>query len=498
MKSVLAFFASCYLFWGCGKNKPQNSEHFVENSKIENRAQIQAEIKSSFSSSSNLYQRIGTFVHTFIDLFKIEMKDSWPKVLFQGDGIRVVFDAILNSFTGQILVKDGNFDIVKPLLIKNRYGEKKVIIKTNGSLLNGLPHHYTIHLMADNKEFLLFKKSAGGHKKFYLKDFLQFAFPEEEIARELSRVSEKLGLNIELNFDRKRVLITSQADPNKDIPLRIAGTPWVANLGEVFLIFDNNRLYVPKDNKLKLVLKSQDRPSYFKFYHDYLEFKLDYKISSQKEVEFKILKKVFDIDIDIDFNLEKTDKVYRVKYANISEDIRMNTKYFINHEKKNIYQELGSAKFYLSKFFNFHVHDPKLVLQSNTLDLKSLKDVVDSYGIKSVIDLNDDQDLPRPQYTQTLGSFLREKSVKFLNIPLSRKYLPNELELLEIISKLDRIEKPMLIISKNGLLRSSYIAHKYLGSVDVGHDDFIQLLSLKLYSEKESDSEYMQYFEQFE
>jgi hypothetical protein len=229
-----------------------------------------------------------------------------------------------------------------------------------------------------------------------------------------------------------------------------------------------------------------------------LEFKLDYKISSQKEVEFKILKKVFDIDIDIDFNLEKTDKVYRVKYANISEDIRMNTKYFINHEKKNIYQELGSAKFYLSKFFNFHVHDPKLVLQSNTLDLKSLKDVVDSYGIKSVIDLNDDQDLPRPQYTQTLGSFLREKSVKFLNIPLSRKYLPNELELLEIISKLDRIEKPMLIISKNGLLRSSYIAHKYLGSVDVGHDDFIQLLSLKLYSEKESDSEYMQYFEQFE
>ena len=105
---------------------------------------------------------------------------------------------------------------------------------------------------------------------------------------------------------------------------------------------------------------------------------------------------------------------------------------------------------------NFHAVKEGQAYRSGQLDGESFKLVVDTYGIRTVINLRGEN--PDEQWYQQEVAATLEKGVTLVNIPMSAKSLPSRETLLAIYDTIITSEHPVLIHCQAGADRTGAVS----------------------------------------
>jgi protein tyrosine/serine phosphatase len=130
---------------------------------------------------------------------------------------------------------------------------------------------------------------------------------------------------------------------------------------------------------------------------------------------------------------------------------------------------------------NFHVVDEGKFYRSAQLSLDELSDVVDKYGIKTVISL---RGAPQTSYWyKKQGDLLDKKGVLFRAVYWTTHYVPNKDELVSFLTTLKDAPRPILIHCRSGADRTgeaaAIYAIEYMGkSKDQAISDYLSLATL--------------------
>lgn len=136
------------------------------------------------------------------------------------------------------------------------------------------------------------------------------------------------------------------------------------------------------------------------------------------------------------------------------------------------------AHFFLSN--NFHEVDPGKLYRSSQLTGEELTEVIEKYGIKSVVNLRGVN--PHEAWYQEEVKVMQEKNIPHVSLKMNARRLPHKKDLLALLDSYETLPRPILIHCQGGSDRTgvadAIYRMEYMGQ---SKEEALKALSLKYY-----------------
>jgi protein tyrosine phosphatase (PTP) superfamily phosphohydrolase (DUF442 family) len=125
---------------------------------------------------------------------------------------------------------------------------------------------------------------------------------------------------------------------------------------------------------------------------------------------------------------------------------------------------------------NFHVVDPGKLYRSAQLSQKELKEIIDKYKIKTVINLRGPS--PGHSWYDDEISAVSEKHIVHIDVPMTKDSIPKREVLVDLLDTFEKAPRPILIHCQSGSDRTSLASAIYeMEYMNFSHDEAKKMIS---------------------